>query len=66
MDAINFYKKTLSKPSLLKKDLRVSFEGEGGLDGGAMKTECFTLALQEVKKRLFEGKESNMVPIKMP
>ncbi|CAB3993191.1 HEG-like 1 [Paramuricea clavata] len=33
-------------------------------DGGAMKIEFFSLALNEVKSRLFEGAEPNMVPIK--
>jgi hypothetical protein len=64
MDIIRFYKKMLSKPDILKKDLCVSFKNEDGLDGGAMKVEFFTLSLQEVKQRLFEGKEENVIPIK--
>ena len=42
----------------------MSFKGEDGLDGGAIKTEFSTIPLQKVKKRLFQRKESNMVPIK--
>lgn len=64
MDIIKFYKKSLGKPDLLKRELSVSFRNEEGLDGGAMKVEFFTLALQEVKNRLFEGTEPNMIPIK--
>ncbi len=64
MDIIRFYKKTMSKPDILKKELSVSFKNEDGLDGGAMKVEFFSLALQEVKQRLFEGKEENVIPIK--
>ena len=54
----------MSKPDILKKELSVSFKNEYGLDGGAMKVEFFSLALQEVKQRLFEGKEENVIPIK--
>lgn len=61
---IKFYKKVISKPDLLKRELSVSFKNEDGLDGGAMKVELFGLALQEVKNRLFEGKVPNLVPIK--
>jgi hypothetical protein len=64
MDIIRFYKKTIGKPDLLKRELSVSFKDEDGLDGGAMKVELFALALQEVKNRLFEGKEPNLIPIK--
>ena len=64
MDIIKFYKKSLGKADLLKRELSVSFKNEEGLDGGAMKVEFFSLALQEVKNRLFEGTEPNMIPIK--
>ncbi len=64
LDVVKFYKKALSKPDILRKELYVAFDGEEGLDGGAMKIEFFTLALNEIKARLFEGAERNMVPIK--
>ena len=64
MDIMKFYKKSISKPDVLKRELSISFKDEDGLDGGAMKVEFFSLALQEVKKRLFEGKEPNLIPIK--
>lgn len=64
LDVVKFYKKALSKPDILRKELYVAFHGEEGLDGGAMKIEFFTLALNEIKARLFEGAERNMVPIK--
>lgn len=64
MDIIRFYKKSMSRPDILKRELCISFKDEDGLDGGAMKVEFFSLALQEVKRRLFEGKEGNLVPIK--
>ena len=64
MDVVKFYKKALSKPDILRKELYVAFQNEEGLDGGAMKVEFFTLTLNEIKARLFEGAERNMVPIK--
>ncbi len=64
LDVVKFYKKALSKPDILRKELYVAFDGEEGLDGGVMKIEFFTLALNEIKARLFEGAERNMVPIK--
>ena len=63
-DSITFYKKCIGAPEKLKKELLISFKGEDGLDGGALKVEFFTLLLKEVQRRLFEGKEPNMVPIK--
>ena len=64
IDIVKFYKRSLTKPEILRKELCVSFKNEEGLDGGAMKIEYFSLALNEVKARLFEGMEGNMVPIK--
>ena len=64
IDIVKFYKRSLTKPEILRKELCVSFKNEEGLDGGAMKIEYFSLALNEVKARLFEGIEGNMVPIK--
>ena len=64
LDVVKFYKRSLNKPEILRKELCVSFKNEEGLDGGAMKLEFFSLVLNEVKARLFEGTEPNMVPIK--
>ena len=64
IDVIRFYKKAIGKSELLERELSVSFKNEDGLDGGAMKIEFLSLALQEVKNRLFEGNEANLIPIK--
>ena len=64
IDIIKFYKKSLMKPDALQRELSVSFINEEGLDGGALKVEFFLLALKEIKNRLFEGTEPNMVPVK--
>ena len=61
---LKFYKKCLSNPKKLQKELTVSFDNEAGLDGGAMKVEMFSLAQREIKNRLFEGEEPYMVPVK--
>mgnify|MGYP002803377683 CR=1 FL=1 len=63
MGVVKFYKKALSKPDILRKELYVAFHNEEDLDGGAMKVEFFTLTLNEIKARLLEGAERNMVPI---
>lgn len=42
----------------------VTFEGEDGIDAGALSAEYFQLALDQVKKRLFQGKPERVLPIK--
>ena len=64
MDSLRFYKKNMGNTDWMKKQLSVIFTGEEGLDGGAVKHEFFSLLLREVKKRLFEGCEFNLIPIK--
>ena len=63
-DALKYYKRKVHDVTSLKKRLEVSFEGEDGLDGGAMKMEFFQLVFDEVSKRLFEGDSLNAVPVK--
>ena len=63
-DAIKHYKRKINDNSSLRKRLEVSFTNEDGLDGGAMKTEFFQLVLGEVSKRLFEGDEMSLLPVK--
>ena len=46
------------------KQLEVSFKGEDGLDGGALKVKYFNLAWEQATSRLFEGNVSSLVPIK--
>lgn len=59
-----FYKKTLTDKARLRKKLVVSFEGEDGVDAGALSAEFFQLALDQIKKRLFQGKPERVLPIK--
>ncbi len=62
--AIAFYKKALGDKERLKKKLVVSFEGEEGVDAGAISAEFFRIALEQSKKRLFQGGLERVVPVK--
>ena len=59
-----FYKKALDDKHRLKKKLVVTFDGEDGVDAGALSAEFFQLALDQVKKRLFQGQEERVLPVK--
>ena len=59
-----FYKKALTDKQRLRKKLVVTFDGEDGVDAGALSAEFFQLALDQVKKRLFQGKKVRVLPIK--
>ena len=61
-NVLAFYKK--SDKERLRKKLVVAFEGEDGVDAGALAAEFFQLALDQVKKRLFQGKPERVLPIK--
>eukprot|EP00794_Sanderia_malayensis_P020918 gene20918-22972_t len=59
-----FYKKSANDLHRLTKKLTVSFEGEAGLDAGAISAEIFMLLLHQLKKRLFIGATEQVIPIK--
>lgn len=61
-EALCFYKKCVTNPEKLWDSPAVCFEGEDGLDGGAMKAEFFELLLEQIRKRLFEGDEY-LIPV---
>ncbi len=61
---LRFYKRALYDPDELKKELVVRFDGEDGVDVGAIKQEFFSMAFNEIKRRLFEGQDANMPPVK--
>ena len=56
---LSFYKKSLTDKARLRKKLVVTFQGEDGVDA-----EFFQLALDQIKKRLFQGKPERVLPIK--
>lgn len=64
MGALRFYKMALIDKQKLWQGLAIIFEGEEGLDGGALKTEFFELSLKEVQLRLFEGPDEAKVPVR--
>ena len=59
-----FYKKSLTDKARLRKKLVVTFQGEDGVDAGALSAEFFQLALDQIKKWLFQGKPDRVLPIK--
>ena len=64
MGALRFYKTALTERERLWQGLAIIFQGEEGLDGGALKTEFFELLLKEIQLRLFEGPDESKVPVR--
>ena len=64
VDALRYYKRKISDPAGMAKNLEITFKEEEGLDGGAMKNEFFQLLMAEAQVKLFEGDEKRLVPIK--
>ncbi|PFX24444.1 hypothetical protein AWC38_SpisGene10962 [Stylophora pistillata] len=62
--ALTFYKQAMGEPYKLKQRLSIGFDGEEGIDAGALRVEFFCEVLQEMNKRLFEGDECHRVPKK--
>lgn len=62
--ALRLYNRKIQDPLGLRKTVEVLFKGEKGIDGGAMRSEFFLLAMQEAVKRLFEGDPLNLIPIR--
>ena len=50
--ALKFYKSAKSYPEKLTFKLNVEFDGEEGIDGGALRSTYFELALNEGDERL--------------
>lgn len=42
----------------------MTFDGEDGVDAVALSAEFFQLALDQLKKRLFQGQEEGVLPVK--
>ena len=64
-DGIGFYKSSMGDLKRLKAEFRVSFEGEDGVDCGALRAEFFSKFFEYALKELFEfveGKEWQHVP----
>eukprot|EP00112_Aurelia_sp_Birch-Aquarium-sp1_P004800 Seg1544.10 transcript_id=Seg1544.10/GoldUCD/mRNA.D3Y31 product="hypothetical protein" protein_id=Seg1544.10/GoldUCD/D3Y31 len=64
MEVVKFYKRAMCDEKSLTRELVVKFCNEDGIDGGAIKREFFNLAFKEIRKRLFEGPEESMLPVK--
>ena len=46
-----------------RKQLRVTFLGEAGVDTRGPRREFFTVVLQEIRTTLFEGKDGFVLPV---
>ena len=57
-----FYKKATTDVEILKKNLIISFSGEEGVDGGALKNEFFVSALKKMDEDFFEGNKERRLP----
>ncbi len=62
--ALTFYKNAQVNPQRLKKNLIIEFDGEQGVDGGALKREFFSLLFKEIDWRMFEGSKDHKIPRK--
>jgi len=62
--AIAFYKGMKHNPKRFKRQLVVEFEGEEGVDPGALRCTYFELLIREVDQKLFEGDEKRCIPKK--
>jgi hypothetical protein len=57
-----FYKRCIHQPGLLKKKLFVMFNGEEGIDAGALSIDFFCAYLKSLQQDLFEGQRNRLVP----
>ena len=60
--ALGFYKRCMKDPEQLRRELRIEFEGEEGVDAGALRNEFFEILLREMNELLFEGQENSRLP----
>ena len=62
--AKGFYKSCLheSQRVRLRRSLHIEFEGEEGIDAGALKAEFFSTVLKSLNEELFEGDHARRVP----
>ena len=59
--AVCFYKSVMVKPTKLYKELLIQFDGECGVDSGALQCEFFEDALCQANLRLFEGENDRRI-----
>ena len=61
---LGFYKMALADTSRLRLNLKIEFNGEEGVDLGALKTEFFQRCIDEGLKNLFEDVGESKIPCK--
>lgn len=60
--ALSFYKNCRHRPERLFYALRIEFDGEEGVDAGALRREFFQGLMKEMNDKLFEGALTRRVP----
>ena len=61
-EGLGFYKMAIVKPEYLFKSFHLVYEGELGIDAGALRIEFFTKFFQQARKELFEEVNSHVIP----
>ena len=62
--ALGFYKGCMKNPGQLRREVRIEFEREEGVDAGALRNEFYALLMRELDDKLFEGCEMSRLPRK--
>ena len=62
--ALGFYKNSARRPERLLHDFCIEFEGEEGIDAGALRNEFFENLLKYMDQEMFKGDVSRRVPKK--
>lgn len=62
--ALGFYKQCMKDPDQLRREVRIEFDGEEGIDAGALRNEFFELLLRQINDQLFEGRDNSRLPKK--
>ena len=62
--ALGFYKGSMKNPNQLRRELRIEFEEEEGIDAGALRNEFYEILLRELNDKLFEGHCRRRLPKK--
>ena len=60
--ALSFHKNCLHCPERLFYELRIEFDGEEGVDAGALRQQFFQCLMKEMNDKLFEGALTQRIP----
>ncbi len=60
---MKFYKRAMRDRKSLTRELVVKFCNDDGVNGGAIKSEFFSLDFREIRQRIFQGPKEYILPI---